>query len=460
MVKSNAVNSNASRPSGWLRFLFDNSLFLIGGAILALVWANLDADSYHATMEYDVGRFLGIGHDEPVSAPETPPADGTHSAEHHAHPLTLAFLVNDILMALFFALAAKEVWEAMLPGGALSNPRRAATPLLATLGGLIGPALLYILGAVLVGQSGWFGQEGDLARGWAVPCATDIAFSYLVARAIFGVGHPAIAFLLLLAIADDAAGLAILAIAYPQAPLQPIWLLLTAAAIGIALLLRRMRFQSSWWYLLIPGTLSWLSFYFCGIHAALGLAPIIPCLPHAHSDLGIYAREELRRRDTLSEFEHRWKRPVEIFLGLFGLANAGVVLGNVGAPTVIVLVGLLVGKPLGITLFTWIAEKWFRLEMPEGMTYRHVFTLGTIAGIGFTVALFMSDAAFPDLEFSSDLRDAVKMGALASFFAAVLAFVVARVLRIERLVPSGESPAMVVETAKTETEKTALDPFP
>jgi hypothetical protein len=151
---------------------------------------------------------------------------------------------------------------------------------------------------------------------------------------------------------------------------------------------------------------------------------------------------------------------VEIFLGLFGLANAGVVLGNVGAPTVIVLVGLLVGKPLRITLFTWIAEKWFHLEMPEGMTYRHVFTLGTVAGIGFTVALCMSDAAFPDLEFSSDLRDAVKMGALASFFAAVLAFVVARVLRIERLVPSWKSPAMAVETAKTETEKTALDPFP
>ena len=161
------------------------------------------------------------------SATRRPERSGRRHHERGTCDLTVAFLVNDILMALFFALAAKEVWEAMLPGGALSNPRRAATPLLATVGGLIGPALLYILGAVLVGQSGWFGQEGDLARGWAVPCATDIAFSYLVARAIFGVGHPAIAFLLLLAIADDAAGLAILAIAYPQAPLQPAWLLLT-----------------------------------------------------------------------------------------------------------------------------------------------------------------------------------------------------------------------------------------
>ena len=137
---------------------------------------------------------------------------------------------------------------------------------------------------------------------------------------------------------------------------------------AVALLMRRLRLQSFWWYLLIPGTLSWLSFYWTGIHAALGLVPIIPCLPHAHSDLGIFAREELQRHDTLSEFEHWWKRPVEIILGLFGLVNAGVVFGNVGVPTVLVLVGLLVGKPLGITLFTWIAAQ----VLQTGNARRHV----------------------------------------------------------------------------------------
>jgi len=86
---------------------------------------------------------------------------------------------------------------------------------------------------------------------------------------------------------------------------------------------------------------------------------------------------------------------------------------------------------LGITLFTWIAARFFKLEVPGGMSYRHVFALGTIAGIGFTVALFMSDAAFPAGQFPAELRDAVKMGALASFFAAVLAFVVARMLGIK-----------------------------
>ncbi len=283
----------------------------------------------------------------------------------------------------------------------------------------------------MIGQSGWFGQSGVLGRGWAVPCATDIAFSYLVARLIFGNGHPAIAFLLLLAIADDAAGLVILAIAYPQNPMEPMWLLLTLAAMATALSFRKLRLQSFWWYLLIPGLMSWFSFYYAGIHAALGLVPIIPCLPHAHTDLGIFAREELKRRDTLNEFEHSWKPPVEIILGLFGLSNAGVAFGNVGAGTVLVLIGLLVGKPVGITLFTWIAEKVFKLEIPAGMSYRHVVTLGTVAGIGFTVALFMSEAAFPAGKFDPALRDAVKMGALASFFAAVLSFVVARVLGVK-----------------------------
>ena len=146
--------------------------------------------------------------------------------------------------------------------------------------------------------------------------------------------------------------------------------------------------------------------------------------------MGIFAREELHRSDTLNEFEHWWKNPVEMILGLFGFCNAGVALGNVGSATVLVLVGLIVGKPLGITLFTWIAEKVFSLEVPAGMSYRHIVTLGAVAGIGFTVALFVSEAAFPAGKFPDELRDAVKMGALASFFAAVVAFIVARVVGV------------------------------
>ncbi len=322
----------------------------------------------------------------------------------------------------------------MLPGGALANPRKAATPLLATLGGIVGPALVYLAGCSLTGTMATFGD------GWAVPCATDIAFSYLVARVIFGMGHPAIAFLLLLAIADDAAGLLILAVFYPQAPVVPHWLLLTVGAMLLAWGLRKAKIQSHWAYILGPGVLSWFSFYQANIHAALGLVPIIPLLPHAHTDLGMFAKEELNRHDTLNEFEHFWKTPVEGFLGLFGLANAGVVLSSLGTGTWLVLAGLLIGKPVGITAMTLFAEKGLKLEKPAGMGYRHVVTLGMVAGIGFTVALFVSVAAFPQ---PGAVQDSVKMGALLSFAAAPLAIVIGKSLGIRPLKhtapPDGEA---------------------
>lgn len=434
---------------GVLRMLIDNSILLIAGATLALIWANVahrvGSTSYHDFVHFDLTSLWPAEPDHEVgpAAPDHDAAPGHDAAPDLAvaadlavasgpggqdghethHGFTVHFLVNDIMMAFFFALAAKEVWESLLPGGALANPRKAATPLLATFGGIAGPALVYLAGAWVAGGD----TLATLGRGWAVPCATDIAFSYLIARIIFGNSHPAIAFLLLLAIADDAAGLLILAVFYPQAPIAPAWLLLTVGAMLLAWGLSRLKVHTHWAYLLGPGLLCWLSFYFANIHPALGLVPIIPLLPHAQTDLGLFAREELDRSDTLSEFEHFWKTPVEIFLGLFGLVNAGVVVSSLGTGTWLVLAGLLIGKPLGITVMTLIAEKGFKLETPVGMDYRHIVTLGMVAGIGFTVALFVSVAAFPA---PGPVQDSVKMGALLSFAAAPLAIVMGRVLRI------------------------------
>ena len=423
--------SGENTRRGPLQFLLDNSAFLITGAIAALVWANFDKTAYEYFINADLLEWLGI-------------SDGHHDApgvgQGH-HGLSVHFVINDILMAFFFAIAGKEVWEALLPGGPLSNMRKAATPLIATLGGMAGPAGLYLLGCY------YTETMSELGNGWAVPMATDIAFSYLVARLIFGPGHVAIPFLLLLAIADDAGGLLVLAIFYPQKELVPLWLLATVGAIILGLLMRRLKLQSFWWYLLLPGVLSWVSFFKAGIHPALGLVPIIPTLPHAQTDLGLFAREELGRHDTLNEFEHWWKNPVEIFLGLFGLANAGVVLSSFGTGTGLVLAGLLIGKPVGITLFTWLGMKTLKLELPTGMGFRDLLTVGMVAGIGFTVALFVATAAFkpgdPEL-------DPVKMGALGSFAAAFLAIIGARAMGIRRggAATNKEEPA--AETGKEE----------
>ena len=416
-----------------------------------MIWANVDFESYDnfvhfpITGEHHEADVTGVaaddGHHE--EAAETDDAhegeDGADDHASHGHGVTIHFLINDILMAMFFAIAASEVWEALLPGGALSNPKKAATPLLATLGGIVGPAGLYLLGAVMIGKM------AILGNGWAIPCATDIAFSYLVARMIFGNGHPAIAFLLLLAIADDAAGLAILAVAYPQGDggIQLQWLLLVLGGMAACGVFRKFRIQNFWIYLLTAGTLSWVGFLKAGIHPALGLVPIIPCLPHAHTDLGIFARAELHRSDTLNALTHWWKNPVEIVLGLFGLVNAGVPLEseNFGAATWLVLLGLIIGKPVGIMLFTFISEKCFKLQIPSGMTYRHIFVIGLIASIGFTVSLFVTTAAFPTS--GADVTDeqvavsnAAKLGALLSFAGAAIAFAGAKALGIR---PGGDS---------------------
>lgn len=396
---------------GAIRFLLENSLFLIFGAIAALIWANVDNETYQHFIELPLAHLDWIGH-------AVFDADGNLVERH----LTLHFLVNDILMAFFFAIAGKEVWEATLPGGPLNNPKQAAAPLIATIGGMAGPAGTYVLGAMVLGK--W----AVLSNGWAIPTATDIAFSYLVARIVFGNGHPAIPFLLLLAIADDAMGLIIIAIFYPSGPIELTWMLLPVAAMLVGLVFRRMRIYSFLPYLLICGPISWIGFHWANLHPALGLLPIIPIMPHAHVDTGLFDWTRLDRTDTLSAFEHALKNPVELILGLFGLCNAGVLFTAVGDATWLVLAGLLIGKPIGIMLMGAIGSA-LGFKLPEGMGMKDLLVVAFAAGIGFTVAIFVSSVAFP----KGDIQDAAKIGALLSFGGAILTIVTAKVLGVEKV---------------------------
>ena len=410
------------------RFMADYSLLLVIGAVLGLAWANLDPHGYHAFIDHP------LWHGGPVGALEVA-ADGSVQ-----RVLTLHYLINDVLMALFFAIAGKEVWEAVaLRGGALRG-RKALTPLIATAGGMIGPAAVYLLGAAVIGQF------AALAHGWAIPTATDIAFSYLVGRIVFGAGHPAVMFLLLLAIADDAGGLLILAVFYPQGDLAPAWLLVSlAAAVGVYLLANRLprtmdarngdtrwctfvRDRLSFWPYVVAGAVSWYAFQKAGIHPALGLLPVIPAIPHADIEFGPFAEEEEDLPDLLNRMEHGLKAPVEGVLFLFGLANAGVEFSAIGAATWLVMIGLVVGKPLGISLFGRFAARTLGLGLPAGMTERDLFVVGCVAAIGFTVALFVAGVAFPQ----GPVQDAAKMGALFSFFASLIAIGAGRVLRVEK----------------------------
>jgi NhaA family Na+:H+ antiporter len=345
-------------------------------------------------------------------------------------------------MAFFFAIAAKEVWEAVILKNGSLRGKKAATPLFATAGGMFGPIAVYLGLAVLLGSDTY----SALANGWAIPTATDIAFSYLIGRMVFGAGHPAVRFLLLLAIADDAAGLIILAIFYPSGDLAPEWLLLSlVAAAGVFFLFNWlpryldqgdqlrpcssfMRRVFSFWPYLAAACLSWYGFMQSGLHPALGLLPIVPTIPHADRAFGIFSEAEQYLTDLLNKIEHALKYPVEIVLFFFGLLNAGVELGAIGDATWLVLAGLLIGKPAGIFLFGYIAAKPMGLGIPQGMRMSDLIVIGFVAAIGFTVSLFVASVAFEP----GTVQDAAKMGALFSFFAAVVAIIAGKLLRVEK----------------------------
>jgi NhaA family Na+:H+ antiporter len=367
--------------------VLQNSLLLLGGTIAGLIWANAAHPSYQ--------RF----------------AESLH------------FVVNDVGMVFFFALAVKEIVEATLPGGALESPREAAVPVIAAAGGMVGPAALYAIQAAAIGRP-------ELMPGWAIPCATDIAFSYLAARFIFPRSHPAIPFLLLLAIADDALGLILLALFYPVGTVSlGTFAALMVPAVVLTYVLRHRRITSVWPYLILGGGLSWTALFFGGVHPALALVPILPLMPHEKRDLGLFDPREHGLPDTMNRFEQTWRLPVQFILFFFGLVNAGVTLSSVGSGSWIVFLSLLFGKPIGIVGTTFLAVR-LGLRAPGGLSYRHAVVMGVAAGIGFTVALFFATSAFPP----GTILDQVKMGALLSFFAAPIAIVFGRLigLRPER----------------------------
>ncbi len=412
-------------------FLTNYSLLLIIGALIALVWANVDYASYHHFVEYKIWDHAPIGHYHA--------ADGTHAAYR---TLTLHYLVNDLLMALFFAIAAKEVWEAVILKNGSLRGKKAATPLFATFGGMAGPITVYLGLAYLLGSETY----DAVFNGWAIPTATDIAFSYLVGRIVFGAGHPAVRFLLLLAIADDAAGLIILAVFYPTGELAPIWLLLSlGAAIAVYLLANWLprkldkgnqdrpvstfvRTKLHFIPYLIAGCISWYGFMRSGLHPALGLLPIVPTIPHADRAFGIFSEAEQYLTDLLNQIEHALKHPVEIVLFFFGLLNAGVQFNSIGDATWLVLAGLLIGKPAGILLFGWLAARPMGLGLPQGMRIVDLIVIGCVAAIGFTVSLFVASVAFD----AGPVQDAAKMGALFSFAAAVVSIIAGKLCRVEK----------------------------
>ena len=370
-------------PRLW-QFATEHLLALPLGALVALVWANTDAENYFRVVD------------------------------------STAFLINDVAMALFFALITKEIVEATAPGGVLHPWRRAALPIVASLGMTLIPVVFF---AFLVRLF----DEPMLVRGWTTALAVDIALGYFVARVIFG-RHPAIAFFLLLAIAAN--GLGFIALAFLE-PVREVRLetaaLLMLAALGAALALRRLRVKSFWPYVIVAGGPSWAALFVGGFHPALALLPIVPLLPHAGRDPGFFVDAPPRAADTLNELERWFRHPAQAALFAFGLVNAGVPLSALEAGVWSLPLAVLVGKPIGLLAGTALGTA-LGLHMPRGVHWRDLVPLGLISAAGFSMALFFATASVGAGQVLSEL----KMGAVLSLAAGIAAIGAARLFRAGR----------------------------
>jgi NhaA family Na+:H+ antiporter len=376
---------------------------LVLATVVALVWANSPwKDSYADLWSTELAFSLG-----------------SHDLE-----LDLKHWVNDALMVAFFFVVGLEI-KRELAQGELRDPRRAALPAIAALGGMVVPALLYV--AVAGG--------GEARDGWGIPMATDIAMAVGVVALLGSRVHPSLKlFLLALAIVDDIGAILVIAVFYSDS-IDMAMLALAALAIAAIVAMRELGVQAIPAYVLVGSGL-WLAMHEAGVHATLAgvlcglLAPTAPHVPRDLIDedelLDVSSVEAARAtvtqaRSSVSVVEwlehmlHPWTSFV--IVPLFALANAGITVGGdqvsdalSSRVTLAIVVGLVIGKPIGITLASWLAVRSGLGELPQGVTWRALAGVASIAGIGFTVSLFVTELAFDDETIIAD----AKLGVLAA----------------------------------------------
>lgn len=355
--------------------------------------------------------------------------------------LDLNHWINDALMAVFFFLVGLEI-KRELTSGELSSPRKAILPMAAAVGGMILPALIYSL-------LNW-GGEGR--NGWGIPMATDIAFA-LGVLALLGNRVPATLkiFLTALAIVDDLGAVLVIAVFYTE-QIAFTWLVVATVMLVLMLLLNRLGVRSPVPYALF-GLVLWFAMLQSGVHATIAgvLAALTipskrqlntkqfvawnrqalqalekdshtPATGHGHDDTQravLQAMESAiqHAESPLQRLEHTLALPVAyVIMPIFALANAGVALaGDLGAQlaspvSLGIILGLVLGKQLGVLLFSWLAVRSGLTELPQGVTWRHIYGVAWLAGIGFTMALFINGLAFA----GSPLQDTAKIGILVA----------------------------------------------
>jgi len=345
--------------------------------------------------------------------------------------MSLHHWINDGLMTLFFFVVGLEL-KGELTYGELKDPKAASLPILAAAGGMLFPAVIYSMIS-----------PSEAVHGWGIPTATDIAF-VVGAMTLLGNRVPKAlrVMILTLAIADDMGAILVIAIGYSTGVQLPA-LLLAAGLLGVVYLTARAGVRNILVYCIL-GVAVWLAFHYSGVHATLAgvaLGMLTPARPWIGGDTLSSAAlsvgnffsggptlekdEKIQMLRTLQKISKESMSPIEriterlhpwvsfLIMPVFAFANAGVSLdpGAIGSPvTLAVACGLLFGKPIGVTLFSLIAIKLGLSKMPTGVTWPVLLGGGMLAGIGFTMALFVGNLAFPR---NADFLDSAKIGIMA-----------------------------------------------
>lgn len=329
--------------------------------------------------------------------------------------MSLLHWINDVLMAIFFLVVGLEIKREMLIGE-LSSVKKASFPIIAAIGGMIVPAILYI------------SLNPDHITGFGVPMATDIAFALGILMLLGNKVNPAIKlFLVTLAVVDDLGAIVVVAIFYTN-ELHFEYFLYAFAVYSIIWFLNYKNVQKLTPYIIL-GVFLWIFIHKTGIHSTIAgvlLAFAIPLNKKADLEESV---EHLSVDNPLVKLEHALHNfSAFIIMPLFAFANAGVIIdfSNVIEHQLIVLgvaIGLIIGKPIGIFSFTYLATKLKISVKPENVTWNDIFAVGFLGGIGFTMSIFISHLAFSD----ETIVGAVKLGIFAS---SVIAAIIGSVLLI------------------------------
>ncbi len=356
-----------------------SGLVLLIGAIIALILSNSNLSVYYFGV---LNSHISIG------------------TQNFGLDLSILHWINDVLMCVFFFIVTLEIKREFVHGE-LSKPKQAALPIIAAAGGMAVPALIYVLINL---------ETNNTLRGWAIPSATDIAFSIGV-LSLLGKRVPVSLkiFLMALAIIDDLGAIIIIAFFY-STELQYMYLILMIGSFLVLLIINKFGVQKFTPYLLI-GLLLWFFTHKSGIHSTISGVVLALTIPH---------RVHEKEFSLLLKLEHLLSPYVAFgIMPLFALANAGVSLEGVTMKTLMtpvplgILCGLFFGKQIGVFLFSYISIKLKFAEIPSNSNWIELYAIGILTGIGFTMSLFVGNLAFME---NVHHIDGVKIGVLCGSF--------------------------------------------